>query len=116
MDWLGDSRGLVFDDYDELHEWSVTEIEDFWQSLWDYFEIVASVAPTNVLSTRQMPGANWFDGARLNYAEHIVGGRFPADDVAVVARSQTRDPTTLTFGELDRSSFAESGPGCSAWV
>ena len=100
LDWLRDSRGLVFDDYAELQKWSVTQLEDFWQSLWDYFAITASVAPTNVLSTRQMPGARWFDGARLNYAEHIVGGRFPAETVAVVARSQTRPPTTLTFGEL----------------
>ena len=100
MDWLQDSRGLAFDSYDELHSWSVTEIESFWQSLWDYFGISASVAPTDVLSTRQMPGARWFNGARLNYAEHIVGGRFPTDEVAVVARSQTRSPVTLTFGEL----------------
>jgi acetoacetyl-CoA synthetase len=47
-----------------------------------------------------MPGASWFPGARLNYAEHIVGGRFRADDVAIVARSQTRAPITLTFGEV----------------
>ena len=100
MDWLRESRGLDFDDYHELHRWSVTALEDFWQSLWDYFGIVASVAPRQVLSTRQMPGATWFDGARLNYAEHIVGGRFPAAEVAVVARSQTRAPSTLTFGEL----------------
>ena len=70
----------------------MTELEDFWQSLWDYFGIVSSVAPTEVLSTRTMPGGTWFDGARLNYAEHIVGGRFPDDAVAVVARSQTRPP------------------------
>ena len=78
----------------------MTELEDFWQSLWDYFGIVSSVPPTEVLSTRTMPGGTWFSGARLNYAEHIVGGRFPDDAVAVVARSQTRPPSTLTFGEL----------------
>ena len=49
MDWLGTSRGMDFDDYDALHAWSVTELEDFWQSVWDYFGIVSSVAPTDVL-------------------------------------------------------------------
>jgi acetoacetyl-CoA synthetase len=100
MDWLSTSRGIDFADYDALHRWSVTELEAFWQSLWDYFEIRSSVAPTNVLSSRSMPGAQWFAGARLNYAEHIVGGRFPDDETAVVARSQTRPDITLTFGEL----------------
>ncbi len=100
LDWLATSRGLAFDDYDELQSWSVTELEDFWQSLWDYFEIVSSAAPTEVLSARAMPGGTWFGGALLNYAEHIVGGRFPDDAIAVVARSQTRPSITLTFGEL----------------
>jgi acetoacetyl-CoA synthetase len=100
MDWLASSRGLEFADYEALHAWSVTDLESFWQSLWDYFEIRSSVAPTEVLSSRSMPGGRWFTGARLNYAEHIVGGRLPADDVAVVARSQTRPDITLTFGDL----------------
>ncbi len=117
MDWLGTSRGLVFDGYDDLQRWSVTELEDFWQSLWEYFGIVSSVPPTEVLSTRRMPGGTWFSGARLNYAEHIVGGRFPDDAVAVVARSQTRPPSTLTFGELaslvarTRAGFQRLGVG-----
>jgi acetoacetyl-CoA synthetase len=110
MDWLERSRGLTFDGFDELQRWSVTELEQFWQSLWDYFEITSSAPPTEVLSTRAMPGARWFGGARLNYAEHIVGGCFPDDDVAVVARSQTRPPITLTFGELtDRVCRARAG-------
>ncbi len=100
MDWLSRSRGLEFADYDALQRWSVTELEAFWESLWAYFELRSSAAPTEVLSSRSMPGAQWFTGARLNYAEHIVGGRFPADEVAVVARSQTRSDITLTFGEL----------------
>jgi acetoacetyl-CoA synthetase len=100
MDWLHRSRGHEFADYLDLHRWSVTELEDFWRSLWDYFEVVSSAPPTSVLSARTMPGARWFVGARLNYAEHIVGDRFAADDVAVAARSQTRPPITLAFGEL----------------
>ena len=100
MDWLQRERGVAVADFAALHTWSVTALEDFWQSLWDYFGITSSAPPTAVLSERTMPGARWFTGARLNYAEHIVGGRFAADDVAVVARSQTRAPITLTFGEL----------------
>jgi acetoacetyl-CoA synthetase len=100
MDWLERERGVAVADFAALHAWSVTALEDFWQSLWDYFGITSSTPPTEVLSARTMPGARWFTGARLNYAEHIVGGRFAADAVAVVARSQTRPPITLTFGEL----------------
>jgi acetoacetyl-CoA synthetase len=117
MDWLERTREIDFTGYADLYQWSVTELEQFWQSLWEYFEIVSSSPPTAVLSGRSMPGARWFDGARLNYAEHIVGGRFPDDEVAVVARSQTRPPSTLTFGELTaavgraRAGFQRLGVG-----
>ena len=100
MRWLAEHKQLQFHDYDELWRWSTTEIEAFWASLWEFFEVRASVPYDTVLTERAMPGAQWFTGARLNYAEHIVGRSFPAQDVAVVARSQTREPMTLTFGDL----------------
>ena len=70
--WLARERGLHFASYDELWRWSVSEIENFWQALWDYFEIRASAPYTRVLGKGTMPGAEWFPGARLNYAEHVL--------------------------------------------
>jgi acetoacetyl-CoA synthetase len=71
MEWLKSDKGLSFEDYNSLWEWSVTEIEDFWQSIWEYLEIETSKSYTKVLSERTMPGANWFIGSELNYAEHV---------------------------------------------
>ncbi len=71
MRWLADTRGLAFGSYPALWRWSVEQPEQFWGSLWDYFAIVASAPPTAVLVSRTMPGAQWFPGARLNYAENI---------------------------------------------
>lgn len=71
-DWLAQTRGLRFAGYTELWQWSIRELEKFWQALWDYFGIEASAAPTGVLTRRTMPGAEWFPGARLNYAQHVL--------------------------------------------
>jgi len=98
--WLQAQRGLSFPDYAELHRWSVTDLEGFWSSLWEFFEVRASVPYERVLASREMPGAQWFTGARLNYAEHMLGKDEDSASVAVVARSQTRDPFELTFGDL----------------
>ncbi len=70
--WLATHRDLHFADYGSLWEWSVTEIEAFWQSLWDYFDVSASVPPRTVLTNRRMPGAEWFPGCRLNFAQHVL--------------------------------------------
>jgi acetoacetyl-CoA synthetase len=100
MNWLRDERGLEFGSYDELYRWSVSDLEGFWAALWDFFGIRASTPYERVLADPTMPGAKWFTGARLNYAEHLVGAEEDLDRVAVVARSQTRPPMELTFGEL----------------
>lgn len=70
--WLARTRGLQFDDYESLWAWSVRDIEAFWGSLWEYFEIKAHQPYESVLAARTMPGARWFEGARLNYAEHLL--------------------------------------------
>ena len=90
--WLRRERGLDFADYDALWRWSVSDLEGFWSSLWDYFEIRAHAPYERVLGSRAMPGAEWFPGARLNYAEHMLGRDEDVDAVAVVAHSQTREP------------------------
>ena len=71
MTWLKENRGLDFELYSDLWRWSVMEIEAFWSSLWDFFDIVASEPYATVLTERKMPGAKWFGGAKLNYAENI---------------------------------------------
>ena len=100
MEWLAAERGLDFPGYEELWEWSVTDLEGFWASIWDFFEVRAHEPYERVLGSREMPGAEWFPGARLNFAEHMVGRDEDLGSVAVVAHSQSRDPIELTFGEL----------------
>ena len=70
-DWLEQTRDLNFRDYGELHRWSVEHLDEFWAALWDYFEVQSSTPYDAVLGNRDMPGAEWFAGSRLNYAEHI---------------------------------------------
>ena len=100
MQWLRDERGLSIETWDDLRAWSVTQIEDFWASLWDYFEIKARTPYETVLTDRDIAKARWFTSATLNYAEHCLGLPEDADEVAVIAYSQTREPLQLTFGEL----------------
>src|SRR6476619_1508758 len=97
-------------DYDALWRWSIDDLEGFWGSVWDVFGVRAHAPYERVLAARQMPGAEWFPGARLNYAEHALGTDEDTDRVAVVARSQTREPIEVTFGELrDQVARARAG-------
>jgi len=94
--WLGRDG-----DYHALWRWSVEDLPGFWRSIWDYFGVVAHAAPTATLADRRMPGARWFPGARLNYAEHVLRMPGRADDEVIVAGySQTRQPVTLTAAQL----------------
>jgi acetoacetyl-CoA synthetase len=110
LTWLETERGRRFEGYHDLWRWSISDLEGFWGSIWDFFEIRVHAPYERVLGSRTMPGAEWFPGARLNYAEHMVGRDEDADAVAVVAVSQTRDRIDLTFGELrDRVARARAG-------
>ncbi len=101
MSWLGRTRGLVFANYDELWRWSVTDLAGFWGAVWEYFEILSDTPPTDVVANPVMPGAQWFPGTRVNYAEHVLRAPGIADDApAVLAYSQSRPPITLTADEL----------------
>ena len=97
--WLTATHGKTFADYQALWEWSTTDLDGFWGSLWEYFEISASVPYERVLGQRSMPGAKWFPGAKLSYAEHIFRGKRD-DDVAIVHASETRPLAELCWGEL----------------
>ncbi|MCA2215597.1 acetoacetate--CoA ligase [Jidongwangia harbinensis] len=101
LSWLRQERGVDVTDYPGLWQWSVTDLPAFWRSIWDYFEIIAHTEPTAVLGDDTMPGASWFPGATLNYAEHVLRMPGVADDEPVVfAYSQTRSPATLTARQL----------------
>jgi acetoacetyl-CoA synthetase len=111
MSWLDHERGRSFAGYDELWRWSVEDLEGFWASIWDYVQIRAHAPYQRVLGSRAMPGARWFEGATLNYAEHLLGHSVEDPDAsAIVAHSQTRDPIELTFGGLrDQVARARAG-------
>ena len=70
--WLKEKKGLTFHDYHELWKWSVDELEEFWASIWDYCDVKAGRKYDRVLAEQSMPGAKWFEGARLNYAENAL--------------------------------------------
>jgi acetoacetyl-CoA synthetase len=98
LGWLEGERGLSFGAYDDLWRWSVSDLEGFWSALWE-FAGVRSHAPFDaVLNDRRMPGARWFEGARLNYAEHALTD---ADErSAILARGEDDRALDLTRAEL----------------
>ena len=72
MRWLASERGLEFTDYESLRQWSVQDLSGFWSAFWAFYDIRASRPATQVLASPEMPGAKWFPGARLNFAEHAL--------------------------------------------
>jgi len=97
--WLEDTRRLHFATREDLWKWSVTHIEDFWASLWEYFHIQPSKPYTAVLTERKMPGARWFSGAELNYAEHVFRNETP-DRPALLFRSERHERVEVSWDEL----------------
>jgi len=96
--WLA-GRGHRFDSYDALWHWSVRDLDGFWQAVWDYTGIEASVPPTAVLGRRQMPGAEWFPGTRLNYAQHVLRHERPGD-TALLSVSESAPLTSMDWADL----------------
>ena len=100
--WLSQERGLRFGSYDELWRWSITDLAGFWQAIWDRFGVQASAPPSQVLTSTAEPGAGdqpgrdqyfsgrqWFPGARLNYAEHVLRNERPGQDALLYRSEQT---------------------------
>jgi acetoacetyl-CoA synthetase len=96
--WVAESRGLGFAGYQELWEWSVTDLDAFWRSVWEFFEVGEGEAPSPALADRRMPGARWFPGARLNLAELALRRR--DGHPAIVAGSEDGSLRTITRVEL----------------
>jgi acetoacetyl-CoA synthetase len=105
MRWLERERGLSFDGYHDLWRWSVDDLEGFWSAIWDFFEVRADGSCERVLAGHEMPGARWFAGASLNYAEHVFAGKGDAE-TAILHASELRELDELSWGEL-RAQVAE---------
>ena len=101
MDWLASSRGLRFSDYDALWRWSVDDLEAFWQSIVDFFDLRFSTPPSCVLASRQMPGARWFPGATLNYAAQVFR-HATQERPALLYASETKPLQAMSWRELER--------------
>lgn len=105
QDWLASEHSLRFDSYDALWHWSTTELDAFWQSIWDYFDLQSPTPHTAVLERNVMPGANWFPGAKVNYAQQVFRHADPAHTagfMAVIGRNEKGHATELSWPELRR--------------
>jgi acetoacetyl-CoA synthetase len=128
MRWTGEREGVVFEDYEQLRRWSVQELERFWGAVWAFCGVRSSRPYERVLSARAMPGARWFQGAELNYAENMLADRGPlgepcptgssgartraavrSEEVAVLHTSELRPLRELTWGELSAQVAAVAG-------
>ncbi len=99
--FLADTRDLAFADYPALWDWSVTDLDGFWQSIWDFFDLKADVPHTEVLGHRALPGAVWFPGCQLNFADQMVrAAEYKPNAVALSLYSETFGQTNLTWAEL----------------
>ena len=102
MRWLKKEKKLDFETYTQLWQWSVKELESFWQSLWEYFQIEASQSYDQVLEERKMPQANWFSGSKLNYAQHIFRNR-TEQRPALIFQSETQSLKEVSWAELGQN-------------
>jgi len=97
--WLTQRTGRSFEDYQALWRWSVEELEEFWASLWDYFEIIAHHPYEEVMSADAMPNTQWFKGATLNYTEHLFRHRSSGRPALIFANEQGEN-MTMNWSQL----------------
>ena len=105
QNWLRDERGLSFATYNDLWRWSVTELDAFWQSIWDYFDLQSPTPHTAVLANNVMPGAKWFPGAQTNYAHQVLRHVQPAHEagfLAVISHNEKGLRREMSWPELRR--------------
>ncbi|MBS3754605.1 MAG: acetoacetate--CoA ligase [Desulfobacterales bacterium] len=99
MTYVNKRYGLNIQTYPELYEWSVTQIPEFWAAVWDFVEIRASRPYEQVVDDlSKMPGAEWFAGARLNFAENLL--RYRDEQTALIFKGENQDPVYLTYAGL----------------
>ncbi len=99
MNGVNEKHRLRFTAYDDLYQWSIQNIPDFWAAMWDFADIRTSSPYTRVVDDPfRMPGARWFEGARLNFAENLL--RYRDERIALIFRGEDRDKKRLTYAEL----------------
>lgn len=104
MKWLENERGLRFHAYDDLWQWSVDHLEDFWESIWRFYDVRSPTPYGAALTTHEMPGAQWFVGSRVNYAEHVFK-RAASDRPALIYAAERTPMREMQWEEL-RSNVA----------
>lgn len=109
MEWLKSEKQLEFSDYHSLWEWSVNEIESFWESIWEYFQIEADEPYETTLTSRKMPGMRWFPEAKMNYTKHVFRNR-DEQKTAIIHTSENRPKTEVTWKQLyeDTAAFQKT--------
>ena len=101
MNYLNSRHGKSFVHYEDVYKWSIEESPVFWATLWDYAEVVHSRTYDQVVDDlNKMPGARWFEGARLNFAENLL--RYRDDRIALSFKGETRPTLSITYSELYR--------------
>lgn len=99
MRWLATNKQRTFSSYAALWAWSADDLDGFWGSIWEFFNVQSSTPPEQVLARRTMPGAEWFPGASLNYAEHVFRNATP-DHPAIMVTSEGQPMRTISWDEL----------------
>ena len=99
IQFINERHGKNFSDYPALYQWSVDNIADFWAAIWDFADIRASQPYSEVIDdATKMPGAKWFGGARLNFAENLL--RYRDDRVALVFKGEDQNTVRITYAQL----------------
>jgi acetoacetyl-CoA synthetase len=96
--WLAAERGLSFDDYADAWRWSIAELGAFWDSIWEHERVVGERGMGSALAEERMPGARWFPGARVNYAENLLD--FGGDGPALIAVDEDGGTERLTRRQI----------------
>ncbi len=99
MNWLEETKNVSHRSFQDLWDWSTNDMEDYWESIWEYFEVKAYTPYETVLRNNQLPGAEWFPGATLNYAEHILR-HAKQDKTAIYYKSEDRPLKEMTWKEI----------------
>jgi acetoacetyl-CoA synthetase len=103
--WLSEQRGLDFADYESLRQWSVRDLDAFWRSIWDYFDLQSATPFDAVLAARKMPGAVWFPGAAVNYARQVFRHAAAASAAglpAIISRGEEGALAEMSWPDLQR--------------
>lgn len=97
--YVTDRYGISCSCYNDLYRWSVSEIPSFWEAIWDFSGVICEKPPSNIVDdVKKLPGANWFEGARLNFAENLL--RYRDDRIALSFKGETQSTVSITYAQL----------------